>query len=66
LLAHGDYFGGAVNLAARLLAIGERDELIATEPVVAAGGEERKWTPLGQPRIRGLDHPVDVYRLVLS
>ena len=37
--APGDYFGGAVNLAARLLALAREDELLATEEVVdgAAG-----------------------------
>jgi class 3 adenylate cyclase len=32
----GDYFGGAVNLTARLLGAAGRDELVATRPVVEA------------------------------
>jgi class 3 adenylate cyclase len=59
----GDYFGGAVNLAARLLAAAEADELVATEPVVSHAGDEFDWEPLGTRRIRGVDDPVDVFRL---
>jgi len=61
---HGDYFGGAVNLAARLLGLGDRDELIATEPVVAACGDRLRWESLGHREIRGLGHPIGVYRLL--
>lgn len=59
----GDYFGGAVNLAARLLAAADADELVASESVVSRTGEAFRWESLGTRRIRGVDEPVDVFRL---
>ena len=59
----GDYFGGAVNLAARLLAVAGGDQLVATRPVVEEAGEAFSWDPLGVRQIRGVDEPVEVFRL---
>ena len=59
----GDYFGGAVNLAARLLALARRDELLATAEVVEACGETHAWTPTGERTLRGVATPVSVYKL---
>ena len=58
----GDYFGGTVNLAARLLALGARDELVATDVVVRAC-RELSWEPLGEFLLRGVTEPVVVHRL---
>lgn len=60
----GDYFGSAVNLAARLLAAAEEDELLATRPVVEACGERFDWQPAGTRKLRGVAGPVEVFRLV--
>jgi adenylate cyclase len=59
----GDYFGGAVNLAARLLSVAGRNELVATNPVVDACGEEFEWKPLGLRHIRGVAERVEVFKL---
>lgn len=59
----GDYFGGTVNLAARLLADADKDELLATRPVVEVAGEIFEWEPAGTRRIRGVRDPVEVFRL---
>jgi class 3 adenylate cyclase len=59
----GDYFGSAVNLAARLLAAAGRDELVATAPVAGACDDNVEWEPLGVRRIRGVTEPVEVFRL---
>lgn len=59
----GDYFGGAVNLAARLLAVAGRDELLATEPVVNRCRGTFAWKPAGEHALRGVATPVAVYRL---
>jgi adenylate cyclase len=59
----GDYFGGAVNLAARLLAVAGRDELVATRPVVEECGDAYEWTPLGLRHIRGVGERVEVFLL---
>jgi class 3 adenylate cyclase len=63
LARSGDYFGGSVNLAARLLALSERDELVATTEVVKACGAEFRWRHGGDYALRGVAHPVAVYRL---
>jgi class 3 adenylate cyclase len=58
----GDYFGQAVNLAARLLVLAERDELLATTPVVE-GSPEFEWEHCGSEQMRGFADEVQVYRL---
>jgi len=58
----GDYFGGAVNLAARLLAAADADELVASRPVASGTAETFEWEPLGRRRVRGVE-PVEVFRL---
>jgi adenylate cyclase len=58
----GDYFGSAVNLAARLLTLAERDELLATTPVVERC-PEFEWEHCGSERMRGLSDEVQVFRL---
>lgn len=60
----GDYFGGAVNLAARLLIVAGADELLATRPAVEATGDDFSWEPAGSARIRGVAIPAEVFRLV--
>lgn len=58
----GDYFGQAVNLAARLLVLAERDELLATTPVVERS-PDFEWEHCGSERVRGFSDEVQVYRL---
>jgi class 3 adenylate cyclase len=59
----GDYFGGAVNLAARLLNTAGRDELVATEPVVSSTGDEFAWESMGLRHIRGVAERVELFLL---
>lgn len=59
----GDYFGGAVNLAARLLVLAGSGELLATGAAVERANDSDRWAPLGRRRLRGLHSDVDVYRL---
>jgi adenylate cyclase len=66
IVREGDYFGGAVNLAARLLNAAECDELVATEAVVDSCRAGFDWEPIGNRRIRGVAEPVPVYRLNYS
>jgi class 3 adenylate cyclase len=61
----GDYFGSSVNLAARLLALGGRDELVATAPVVEACADAFAFESIGEHNIRGMQGTVAVHRLVL-
>jgi adenylate cyclase len=53
----GDYFGSAVNLAARLLGAAGRDELLATRPVIDSTAEACRWAPAGARDVRGLPSP---------
>ena len=63
LYREGDYFGKAVNLAARLLGQAGRGELVASEAVARATEGLFDWEHLGSRRIRGLSEPVEAYRL---
>jgi class 3 adenylate cyclase len=58
----GDYFGTVVNIAARLLALAECDELLATAAVVARSAEV-EWSPAGSRRFRGVSDEVEIFRL---
>ena len=60
----GDYFGGAVDLTARLLGAAGRDELVATRPVVERTADSQTWESLGQREIRGVSEALEVFRLV--
>jgi class 3 adenylate cyclase len=63
LAREGDYFGGAVNLAARLLAAADGDELVATDTVVESTRERFDWEPAGHVDVRGVAEPVRLHRL---
>ena len=59
----GDYFGGAVNLAARLLAIAREDELLVTEEVVKRCRGTFAFKAAGERTLRGVATAVAVYTL---
>ncbi len=59
----GDYFGQAVNLAARLLDVAGADELVATRPAVESTVDSYAWEPIGVRKMRGVAQPVEVFRL---
>ena len=63
LYRDGDYFGRTVNLAARLLGLAEKDELVAGEAVVSATQGGFDWKPGGRHRLRGVSEPVEISRL---
>ncbi len=58
----GDYFGGAVNLAARLLSVAEGNELVVTAATAQADPGAGEWESAGSVRMRGVRDPVDVVR----
>jgi adenylate cyclase len=60
----GDYFGSAVNLAARLLSAAGQHELLATTSVVDATSSSFLWETAGPLRLRGFNDPIEVSRLV--
>jgi adenylate cyclase len=59
----GDYFGSAVNLAARLLAAADKHQIIATRAVADETGRHFSWHAAGVLRIRGFAEPVEAFRL---
>ena len=59
----GDYFGSVINLTARLLGVAGRDELVATRPVVERCPDVT-WQPGGTHRLRGVEAPIEVFKLV--
>jgi len=63
LALDGDYFGPIVNLAARLVAVAEPGQVLASDPVVERLGDRRTTIPLGPQQLRGFDDPVPVSRL---
>ncbi|TMK41196.1 MAG: adenylate/guanylate cyclase domain-containing protein [Actinobacteria bacterium] len=64
-VAHdGDYFGTVVNVAARILDVARRDELVATSAVAEATSSAFAWKPVGGRFVRGLGEPVQLCRLV--
>ena len=62
----GDYFGAAVNLAARVTAHAGGDQLIATAQVAIAATEAGEVvTHLGTTPLRNIAEPVDLYEIDL-
>jgi class 3 adenylate cyclase len=65
LALDGDYFGPVVNQAARLVAIAEPGEILATAGLVARMGAPERAQPLGPRLLRGFDEPVEIYRFAV-
>lgn len=61
---HGDYYGSAVNIAARLAGIAAPDEIMASD-VLSEFAEQDGWgvTPVGPRVLRNLSDPVNVFQL---
>ena len=62
----GDYYGRVVNLAARLLGLAGRDELVVSETVASATAGRFAWESRGDHAIRGFSDPICVYRLLVE
>ena len=59
----GDYFGTAVNRAARLMAIGHGGQVLCRR---RRRGRRRRWRDLddlGEQRLRDLDRPMQVFQV---
>jgi class 3 adenylate cyclase len=60
----GDYLGGAVNVAARVVASAMAGQIVLTEPVAkAASNEGIPVEELGVRMMRGVDDPLALYRV---
>ncbi|MFY9487351.1 MAG: adenylate cyclase regulatory domain-containing protein [Solirubrobacterales bacterium] len=67
LYRDGDYFGGAINMAARVLNRADAEEALATDqlraqiPNRAAAG--LRFVSIGKVRLKGFDAPVELFRV---
>jgi adenylate cyclase len=60
----GDYFGTAVNLAARAVAVAQPGMVVVTSEVRdALAAESRYVVPLGEHRLKGFEDPVALFTL---
>jgi len=59
----GDYFGTAVNRAARLMAVGHGGQVLCSSATTEVLGDEMVLTDLGEHRLRDLDRPMHVFQL---
>ena len=59
----GDYFGGDVNLAARVVARAIGGEVMVTQSVLDAFGEPEylSFQPIGEVRLKGFPEPVSLF-----
>jgi adenylate cyclase len=60
----GDYFGGNVNLASRVVARAHAGEVLVTDTVVEAVGErtDLEFEPIGEVQLKGFREPTSLYR----
>ncbi len=59
----GDYFGGDVNLAHRIVNRALGGEVLVTDSVVEAIPESEylRFEPIGQAQLKGLARPISLY-----
>ena len=59
----GDYFGGNVNLASRVVARAHAGEVLVTEPVVETVGDrtDLEFEPIGEVQLKGFRDPTPLY-----
>ncbi len=63
----GDYFGAAVNRAARVMAVAHGGQVLASRAVhdlVGAELDDVELISLGEHRLRGVDQPLEIYQVV--
>jgi adenylate cyclase len=57
----GDYYGRAVNQAARVAARAAGGEVLVTRPVVEAAGTHLEFELIGQVRLKGFADPTEIF-----
>jgi adenylate cyclase len=63
----GDYYGKAVNVAARIASMAMPNAILVTEPVAKAAADEGMTVEeLGVRDLRGMDAPISLYRVIPS
>jgi len=61
LYRDGDYFGRAVNLAARVAARSAGGEVVVTRPLVDLSGRHLEFERIGEVRLKGFTEPTELY-----
>jgi adenylate cyclase len=61
LYRDGDYYGTAVNLAARVGARAAGGEVLVTEQVVGAAGRHLEFEPIGEVRLKGFSEATELF-----
>jgi adenylate cyclase len=61
LYRDGDYYGGAVNQAARVAARAAGGEVLVTREVVEAAGSHLEFDPIGEVRLKGFSNPTELF-----
>jgi len=61
LYRDGDYFGRAVNLAARVGARAAGGEVLVTRPVVEAAGRHLEFHHIGEVKLKGFDVATELF-----
>jgi class 3 adenylate cyclase len=59
----GDYFGTAVNRAARLVAVGHGGQVLCSSTTAGVANSEAGLVDLGEHRLRDLDRPMRVFQI---
>jgi class 3 adenylate cyclase len=62
----GDWFGSALNVAARVADLAEAGEVMLTEATVAAAGKDLEVREKGQVALKNVRRPVQIYALALD
>ena len=62
----GDWFGSAVNVAARIAALAEPGEVLLTAATLTAAGDDTSARSRGPERLRNIVDPVEVFALNLD
>jgi hypothetical protein len=62
-LRDGDYFGTAVNRAARLMAVGHGGQIICSSSTAEVADTDAALVDLGEHRLRDLDRPMHIFQI---
>jgi adenylate cyclase len=61
LYRDGDYYGRAVNLAARVAARSAGGEVLVTRPVIDAAGPHLRFDQIGEVKLKGFSEPTELF-----
>jgi adenylate cyclase len=61
LYRDGDYYGRAVNLAARVVARAAGGEVLVTRPVMDAAGPHLRFDQIGEVTLKGFSEPTELF-----